>query len=107
MITLRSDQLRERTTHVLVCFQLLEDGVEVISRCPAKVISRAFIGIYAVDTGKHSPLPAAIFGLILRHALSHYEGRVDAQLRQIAAAEWRRCAYDVLAKTGSGGLFCG
>ncbi len=69
MIALRSDQPRQRTTHVLVCSQSIDDGLEIISRAPAKFVASALIHVNAIDAGKHLPLPAIIFGLILRNAL--------------------------------------
>src|SRR5207249_4942161 len=81
MISLRSNQARQGTSRIVVCSQMIDDALEVISRQPAEFVSSTLVDVHPSNAREHLPVPPLILGFILRDALSHHSGRVSESAR--------------------------
>src|ERR1700730_5388578 len=107
MVTLRPDGPCQRTPEINACLEATDDEAEVISRQPAQFLTSPFIHIHSPDAGKHLPIQAAVYVLILRNALPHHRGRIDAQPFKIVPPKGRSRADDIFPETKIGRTFSG
>ena len=85
VITLRPDELRERTPRIFPRGDELNNTRKVVFRPPAKLAPRAFVDVHAVNAREHRPTARGVHLLVTGNMAADNRRRIGPQFPE----SWR------------------